>query len=151
MESANENADGAFDGGQVVDNGSTIARVNYGGSLCHELLRLIKSNNPNVTELEADFSLGHPTLRNDSYPANTIDWKNEELSFSQNSQLDKCTLDISIFNATPKEIENVKAFLKALSRNTSITDIYVDVYDGTKNLVLGDIFSLISPMFQHLK
>ena len=61
MESANENANGVDGGQPVVHNGgSTVARVNYGGriNLTHELLRLIKSNDPNVTELEADFSLG---------------------------------------------------------------------------------------------
>ena len=65
MESANENANGVDGGQPVVHNGgSTVARVNYGGriNLTHELLRLIKSNDPNVTGLEADFCLGHSTL-----------------------------------------------------------------------------------------
>ena len=153
MESANENANGV-DGGQVVHNGgSTVARVNYGGriNLTHELLRLIKSNDPNVTELEADFSLGS-TL---PCPANSIDWTKEIWSFFENSHLEWCKLDIFIRRApAPKELENVKAFLKALSRSRSIKSIDFDISDrreGELCSILGDVFSILSPLFKRLE
>ena len=153
MESANENADGAFDGGQVVHNGgSTVARVNYGGriNLTHELLRLIKSNDPNVTELEADFSLGSTS----PCPANSIDWTKEIWSFFENSHLEWCKLDIFIRRAAPKELENVKAFLKALSRSRSIKSIDFDISDrreGELCSILGVVFSILSPLFKRLE
>ena len=82
-------------------------------------------------------------------------YTNEKWCFFENSHLEWCKLDIYIRRAIPKELENVKAFLKALSRNRSIKSICLDDISDRRELelypILGDVFSLLSPLLKRLE
>lgn len=117
------------------------------------VLQRIKQNDPKITYMEFVFLYGHGSHVRDRF-VTSVDWDTEQWSFFENSHLLSITIDICLLdntknksrNATPKDLDNVRSFTKALARNRSIKNIRL-VGDPS---IIGDIFTNVSPMFGRL-
>jgi len=120
-------------------------------------LQQIKNNDPHVSFLEVH--LPYSQYSKGIY-ATTIDWGKEQATFLNNSRLKRIDIDIYIVdnkekksNATAKDYENIKLFVKAIASSMSIREVTLNVKDGlnqSDNSIAGDVFKLLSPVFRRL-
>ena len=120
-------------------------------------LQQIKNNDPHVSFLEVH--LPYSQYSKGRY-ATTVDWGKEQSTFLNNSHLKRIDIDIYIVdnkekkaNATAKDYENIKLFVKAIASSMSIREVTLNVQDGlnqSDNSIAGDVFKLLSPVFRRL-
>ena len=130
------------------------ADLNYSGCA----LRQIKENDPHISFLEVH--LTYCEYRQGRY-ATTVDWGKEQSTFLNNSNLKRIDIDINTednkvkksLNATAKDYENIKLFVKAIARSMSIREVALNVQDRlnqSDNSIAGDVFKLLFPIFRRL-
>ena len=114
--------------------------------LNEEVLTQLRSNDHKVTSLEVAF-FGYD-FYSDHFNADSIDWKKESKCIADNTHLKSLTVNCGLYvkRHNKEEVNNSRAFYKAISKNKSIRHLFLKGWWLYNNL--EEILTILLPFFE---